>query len=541
MYELYSRIVSYLHSIGRFFSYLAAPRKLLEASFAARVAFFLALFLVLCVVATSIIWWISPSAESHKAGVIWVTLALLTFLIPWAAYYFIVEWLKPPITEFPEIDVAWRDGLAALEEKGISLRDMPLFLVLGPPDAIEMDSMMEAAGLSLLVKGVPAGRHPLRWYAGEFFDRKLDAHISYIFVALTGIGNLGYLNFVAKESPAIPGSDKLEEFPVGVGIRATLQAGAPIADSMRHQHVPAAPVTPQNIFQTLVPGSAPASSTPGAPHPSDAQGAASRIMTNAERAREARKVSYVGSLLFGARQPVCSLNGILAVTPVDVLKSAADEVQLSLNRDIEAIQSTALVFSPVTVLVSRMEKQWGFAELVRRIGAASAKGARFGKGIPPGTIPTAENLEAVAAQACGNFEDWVYSLFAKPGDFQRPGNSKLYTLLCHIRRTIQNPVKRALSDGLGAPTPTSLGAKYPRFVSGCYFAATGESEDQQAFVQSVFGKVLDLHEEVEWAPSAVATDERYYGLTKILMFVVSLEALFLIAVVCYFIFIVKKG
>ena len=43
---------------------------------------------------------------------------------------------------------------------------------------------------------------------------------------------------------------------------------------------------------------------------------------------------------------------------------------------------------------------------------------------------------------------------------------------------------------------------------GCYFAASGETEDRQAFVTSVFRKMMDQEAELSWAPEAIAEDER---------------------------------
>jgi hypothetical protein len=44
--------------------------------------------------------------------------------------------------------------------------------------------------------------------------------------------------------------------------------------------------------------------------------------------------------------------------------------------------------------------------------------------------------------------------------------------------------------------------------SGCYFAATGETEDRQAFVRSVFDKLPSEQEELEWTDEALEWDAR---------------------------------
>lgn len=43
---------------------------------------------------------------------------------------------------------------------------------------------------------------------------------------------------------------------------------------------------------------------------------------------------------------------------------------------------------------------------------------------------------------------------------------------------------------------------------GCYFAATGDKEDQRAFVRGVFDKLTDLQEDLEWTSAAITRSRR---------------------------------
>ena len=45
----------------------------------------------------------------------------------------------------------------------------------------------------------------------------------------------------------------------------------------------------------------------------------------------------------------------------------------------------------------------------------------------------------------------------------------------------------------------------PLPFAGCYFGATGPSEDRQAFVTSVFEKLVKLEEDVEWTEKRLST------------------------------------
>ena len=45
--------------------------------------------------------------------------------------------------------------------------------------------------------------------------------------------------------------------------------------------------------------------------------------------------------------------------------------------------------------------------------------------------------------------------------------------------------------------------------SGCYFSATGETDDRQAFVHSVLKKLVEQESEISWTHEAIVEDEKY--------------------------------
>ena len=55
----------------------------------------------------------------------------------------------------------------------------------------------------------------------------------------------------------------------------------------------------------------------------------------------------------------------------------------------------------VTALVTGIEEESGFRELVRRVGRDKARDSRFGKGFSEDNEPLGERLEALAIHACG--------------------------------------------------------------------------------------------------------------------------------------------
>jgi len=163
---------------------------------------------------------------------------------------------------------------------------------------------------------------------------------------------------------------------------------------------------------------------------------------------------------------------------------------------------------PVTALVVGMHQERGFRELVRRVGRERATGQRFGRRFDVRIIPTSENLTALCALSAGVFEDWIHTLFREAEALSRPGNLRLYGLLCKVRSTLSGVLTEVLVGGF-AHDPRGKDLAEPIPFSGCYFAATGESEDQQAFVRGVFEKLVEEQEDIEWTTVA-ANDNRLY-------------------------------
>jgi hypothetical protein len=155
-----------------------------------------------------------------------------------------------------------------------------------------------------------------------------------------------------------------------------------------------------------------------------------------------------------------------------------------------------------------MEREPGFRELVRRVGREPAATQRFGKGYDIRSQATPQEMSSLSSHVCGAFEDWVYTLFRERGALTRPGNTRLYGLLCKVRCTLKTRLSEVLGRGFGfdkQQTPTDD----PFLFSGCYFSATGETPDRQAFVRGVIDKLIDEQEQVEWTQHALEDELRY--------------------------------
>jgi hypothetical protein len=230
-----------------------------------------------------------------------------------------------------------------------------------------------------------------------------------------------------------------------------------------------------------------------------------------EAAEQTRRLAYLAQLLRQQRAPLCGVNGVLTLLPFHTMEAGpgeAEELEKAVKTDQSTLQKTLRLRYPVTAVVAGLEAERGFSELIRRVGRERAAAQRFGRGFNLRSRATAEELAAFSAHVCGAFEDWVYTLFREQGALTRPGNTLLYSLLCKVRCNMKDRLTDILAAGYGADTDRRSN-EAPILFSGCYFAATGPTEDRQAFVRAVFDKLDEEQEEVEWTPEAVAEDRRH--------------------------------
>lgn len=249
--------------------------------------------------------------------------------------------------------------------------------------------------------------------------------------------------------------------------------------------------------------------------PSAAQNDSLAIVSPSDASDRLQRLQYVCQLLRRARQPLCAINGILTLLPFQTMRATpeeAEELQRAIRSDLLAIQRSLQLRCPVTALITGLEAERGFSELVRRVGPERAATQRFGRKFDVRALATSEELIALCDHVCGAFDDWVYALFREQGALTRPGNTRLYALLCRVRCHLKPRLTELLSGGFGhdgREAPRDL----PFLFSGCYFAATGDTPDRQAFVRGVFEKLGEEQEFVEWSPQALASNRRLLWLS----------------------------
>lgn len=472
---------------------ISAPRRLAGLSLPARVGVLLAIFLLIVTITDLVLYqFYEERAEwSEKLWSLPVVL-ILCLVIPWVAYQALKQWLGGRPSRFPDIDAAWKAGLELLERRGLDLSSLPLFLVVGVHDQHVAQALFRAAGL--VVPGDPpfTGPGALHWHVNE----------RGIFLVPTSASQVARLSQAVQTSPQ---PAVARENP-GL-LRQTVAAG-----QLRQSAVfagpaesPAVAAPAVDLRGTMELG---ALATDGGPR---APVGPTRRLTRDEADEQLARLAYVCELVRRAREPVCPINGILTVLPFDLLQRSASEgveIRNAAQADMRAIRDTTRLRCSVVTLIAGLETESGFREMLRRVGFERAKAQRFGKGYGVWNPPTAEQLEALAAHACGAFEDCVYELFRGKEGYSKPGNPKLYSLLCRTRGEFKERLQNVLVNTFALDADKRAADAEPLLFSGCYFAATGDNEDRQGFVRSVFEKLMAEEMELQWTEAALAEDDR---------------------------------
>jgi len=500
-------------------------------SLPARAAALTAAGLTVMVVTAWLIFLFDPHSVPWRHAMTWWRILMavaLVVAIPVVVYRGLRLWLEGERSRFPDIDYAWKAGLDALAEHGISLDSAPLFLVLGSAGAVQERAVFEASGLGFRVQQAPAGPAPLHWYANP------DG----IYLVCTEVGWLSALAALkaqrvepaavlpaALESPEVPAVPAPEPRP----------APAPGGDTggtlMLDQFV-----TPRasQLAAAAPPPTAPAVAARGRLNPTVTAGVALRAaglaepvaLSSRDSSEQLERLKYLCGLVRRARQPVCGANGVLTLLPFASLQAAPAEVEQwhqAIKNDLTMLRQTLQLRLPTIAMITGLEDEPGFRELVRRVGRERAMLQRFGHKFDVRRFATREELAALNAHVCGTFEDWIYALFRERDALSYPGNTRLYGLLCKVRCHVGMRLGDVLSQGFGFD-PQRQADDERTFFSGCYFAATGASSDRQAFVRGVLDKLVDENELVEWTASALREHRRYrrwavagYALAAILL------------------------
>lgn len=519
-------IRAFFSAPGRVF---ASGKRVFGLSLPARVALFVAFFLIVCVAVSFIIFARTQGRPFLAAKMRYMAvIVVLVVVIPFVVYKLLKVWLEGEVSPFADIEHAWNAGLAELKRHGLDITQIPLFLILGSEDEAQEKALFDASRLSFNIREVPLGPAALHWYANP------DG----IYVACTRVGSLSLVAaWDKKRREEQKGRSQAAAYPPEADpLRGTIVAGGGMtsereaAPARFGRDLPEASPPPDLRSVTIDFSKPPAmAESSGAPGP--------RLAVTLEDAVEQqRRLEYLCQLVRRARQPICPYNGLLTLLPFGLLQRGARDaalVEQAAARDLATLHHALQLRVPVVALVAGMEEESGFRELVRRVGRDRAINQRFGKGFELTNPPIPERLVALASHACGAFEDSIYALFKERNALaKQPGNTKLYSLLARIRHQLHEPLANLLENVYGADLDKDPHAE-PFFFSGCYFAGVGMTEDCQAFVKAVFDKLVQDQGELQWTSAARRRDRLYQGIAQFLYAVDFVLLALLIALVGY--------
>jgi len=432
-------------------------------------------------------------------------LIALPFLcvIPFLVFYFVKYLMMVEVSRYPDIDRIWTESIRDAANKGIFITNTPLFLVLGVSKQREASTVVNLMGLDFTVHVPSAGESPISVHAcsqGFFVFLNQCNCVSRLSMAST----VASVASPIKEDSGIPptevsGTIDANQFGAMRFPMSVSAAASPVAHS--------SPIQPggtmlldeshdlSEFWKTAV---------------TSKQLASQDVVDCEDRMR------HVCKLIRNSRLPLCPINGIVSTLPFELVESSSGQLQIAIQKDLTILRQELQVRCPNTALVTGMESEDGFIELIKRLPPSQSSENRFGKGCDLWVAPEAGRLDAIAIHATAAFEDWIYMLFQEENALKKQHNSRLFMMLCRVRGVFAENLRSVISRGFGYDPKIEPHLAYEQFLfGGCYFAATGSGPTQQAFVKSVFAKTLQQEGELEWAPAARRVDNYYHFLANL--------------------------
>ncbi len=420
-------------------------------------------------------------------------------VIPTITYYLTKYLMIREESPYPEIDRIWYDAMNECERLGIFLDKVPLFVGLGSPSGQFGGHLLKIAEMNMSVSVPQQGEGDIAVFANS----------QAVFVFLPKCSCLSALAAMPAETMDIMPTPVYHDIgESGRTIDPSYFAGQAHRDVSPTQ-------TPQLSPRDMV-----GSQTLLLPDDQDfgdlLRGEETQTVSKPKTLPSAAiadcedRLKHVCGLIKESRGNLCPINGLLTTIPFSVIETSSPQLQLAAQKDLSILRQQLMVRCGNVLLVTEMETEDGFQELINRFGPQRSRDYRFGKGCELWTAPESERLAAVGAHATGAFEDWIYMLFQDEKALQRRYNSRLFKLLCKIRGPFSRSLNELLARGFGFDPQQSPELATEQFLfGGCYFAATGSENGRQAFVRSVLQKIVEQEGQLEWAPAARQIDSQY--------------------------------
>ena len=457
-------------------------------------------------------------------------------VIPVLVYQFVRIWMTKESSPFPDIERIWLDALDQLAQQSIFIEETPVYLVLGSVSNKFASRLLSVGGLSPSIEVPNSGDSPISVHFLEV-QPKVDG----IIVFLHGCSQVSRLSrttttlgqqqaFIDREPIANSAERGSETLDASFLDSKNFRAGGNFESSQTvttgRDSAEVRDVQIEEGGTILIPDDETYFEQ------SSKKQYAGQLSSNDEIDCEER-LRYFCQLLREARGYDFPFHGLLSLLPVGLVETSANALQIAVKNDLSVLRDELSMRAPNIVLVTGLEEDEGFLELMKRSQPKEIGEHRFGKGADIWFLPESERLRAVGIHAAGQFEDWIYRFFKSENSLKRKHNSKLFQLLCRVRGGLSEQLSTLLANGFGfRPDLEPELASEQILFSGCYFAATGNGPSEQAFVKAVLRKLMSYYTDLEWTPKALKQDRSYRLLANIAA-LVGLLALIAIAVMVF--------
>jgi hypothetical protein len=430
-------------------------------------------------------------AQPEWARHVWLPIVfLLMYVLSWTGWWiYLILAAEPDPTDFPDIDEAWDQAVEALNHAGISLSDVPLFLVLGRPESPE-EHFFAASQIAFQVKQTPPGLGaPLHVYGNR------DA----VFVTCAGCSLMG------KQASLLALEGIESDTGGGTMDPGFLEDSSKTLKPSQNEQRVMKQLALSLGRQTTGLDKRAARRELGLKLPD--------LLANQEETdRLSDRLTHLCRLIARDRQPYCPINGVLLLVPLGATDTDVEAQQTAeiCYRDLEVIRRVLKMQCPVISVVCDMECLPGFPEFLHKQGAA-ARGRRVGQRFPLASPDLdgerfAQHVgDSVAWLSNNLFRDLIHPQFQVGGENPRSeitSNKNLFLLMHEVRERGKN-LSRFLMQSVARNNDD------PWLFAGCYFAGTGADRDrEQGFVKGVFARLVENQNCVAWTDQALSEDSR---------------------------------
>jgi hypothetical protein len=458
----------------------------------------------------------------ERAGLMLLWLSLTTL----ATYYGVRQWLEETPAPQDDIERAWQAGLSALNQVGLSIHKLPVFLMLGATSTQQQRQVLLAAKQQLLVDAPAAGDAPLNWFATD----------KAIYVFCNSVGMLGTtLQNVSRAAPVAghgfqnpsaqnpftplhldreqsggqasphPATCSEGETPSPAAGGGTATAVRPCRSASQTElQIETRLETLQGLLDQHLLTDSLGWQTNG-----DGYSVGISPLTSTQVANCQLSLTDVCRRLRGERRPVAAINGIGVLVDVELATGsevAARQCGNAIHSDLTQIRDSLGQNAPVAFLMTGLERQPGATEVIRRLGAPLSGQIALGAVIDPREVCDRQGTDAIVDKALGSLNQVLQRLMGEPSALSLPGNNHLLMLLIHSRQRLCRPLKVLLAQAL--PPLAGHAATQPTFFNGMFFSAIGSRPVEQGFTSPVLERMHAQQHWLSWTTQELRSQHR---------------------------------